>query len=329
MGAQLKVLVVSQPYMGHFRPLVPFAQELRRRRHEVRIATAPKFGKYVKDYGFDHEPIGTDYEVSEVGNPLYGEIAALAGTRAVESVKGLMDVVRVWNPHIILRDTVEFASYAVAARSGIPHVSAAWSGFASLRTHHRLLGQGIEKIRSAAGLRDEFVWEDLFRYQHFESFPSSFFSTEDPPPPRTLFIRQENPFDLTKDNGGWLENLPYRQSIFVSFGTVSAPFKLVLRLLHALRDVHANVIVSAGAMASRLAVRHESPSVVIRPFVAQSHVLPRCSLVICHGGINTVRESLREGIPLVLVPQFNDQFYISRRCSELGLSVELVGSETL
>jgi UDP:flavonoid glycosyltransferase YjiC (YdhE family) len=52
-------------------------------------------------------------------------------------------------------------------------------------------------------------------------------------------------------------------------------------------------------------------------------VLPRCDLVISHGGSGSVMGALAHGLPSVLLPLGADQPYNARRCVALGVAREL------
>jgi zeaxanthin glucosyltransferase len=56
-------------------------------------------------------------------------------------------------------------------------------------------------------------------------------------------------------------------------------------------------------------------------FAPQLGILKRAALVITHAGINTVLESLCEGVPLVAVPLGNDQPGVAARVKARGACV--------
>jgi MGT family glycosyltransferase len=61
------------------------------------------------------------------------------------------------------------------------------------------------------------------------------------------------------------------------------------------------------------------PNVRIEQYVPQIQVLGACDLFITHGGFNGTKESLRLGIPLVVIPIGGDQPYTAERVEALGL----------
>jgi zeaxanthin glucosyltransferase len=60
--------------------------------------------------------------------------------------------------------------------------------------------------------------------------------------------------------------------------------------------------------------------IVVR-YAPQLEILKRTSLVITHAGLNTVLESLAEGMPLVALPLGNDQPGVAARVAARGAGV--------
>jgi zeaxanthin glucosyltransferase len=60
--------------------------------------------------------------------------------------------------------------------------------------------------------------------------------------------------------------------------------------------------------------------VVVR-FAPQLEILKRAAAVITHAGLNTVLESLAEGVPLVAIPLGNDQPGVAARVAARGAGV--------
>jgi hypothetical protein len=56
-------------------------------------------------------------------------------------------------------------------------------------------------------------------------------------------------------------------------------------------------------------------------YVPQTHVLPPCRAVVCHGGFNTVFGALRSRVPLVVVPVSADQPLNTILCEQAGVGI--------
>jgi MGT family glycosyltransferase len=56
-------------------------------------------------------------------------------------------------------------------------------------------------------------------------------------------------------------------------------------------------------------------------------VLPRASLFLTHGGMNSTSEALWHEVPLLVFPQHGDQHLVAARVTELGAGLTLRPSE--
>lgn len=63
------------------------------------------------------------------------------------------------------------------------------------------------------------------------------------------------------------------------------------------------------------------PNVYREKFVNADRVLPRCELVVCHGGNGTIYQALSHGVPIVGIAMHEEQYYGLKRVNELELGV--------
>lgn len=90
-------------------------------------------------------------------------------------------------------------------------------------------------------------------------------------------------------------------------------------ILAALRDEPLNLLIALGFDQDPVRLGPLPPHVRVQPTLPQAALLPRCALLVSHGGFNSVKEALAEGVPLVIVPIAGDQPYCARRCQALGV----------
>ncbi|MGW5055367.1 glycosyltransferase [Actinokineospora sp. NPDC004072] len=67
----------------------------------------------------------------------------------------------------------------------------------------------------------------------------------------------------------------------------------------------------------------DAPLIVTAPRVPQLALLDRASVVVCHGGHNTVCEALARGVPLVVAPIRDDQPVIAEQVTAAGAGIRL------
>lgn len=115
------------------------------------------------------------------------------------------------------------------------------------------------------------------------------------------------------------ERLDGRPLVYASLGTLQNGLEKVFRTIGAAcADLDVQLVISLGGGLDReqLGDLHGDP-VVVR-FVPQLEILKRASAVITHAGLNTVLESLSEGLPLVCIPLANDQPGVAARVAARG-----------
>ena len=108
---------------------------------------------------------------------------------------------------------------------------------------------------------------------------------------------------------------------YLSLGSLgSADIELMRRLVGVLADTPHRYVVSKGPRADELELPDNMWGEARLP---QTSIVPRCDLVITHGGNNTTTEALHFGKPMVVLPLFWDQYDNAQRVDELGFGVRL------
>jgi zeaxanthin glucosyltransferase len=118
------------------------------------------------------------------------------------------------------------------------------------------------------------------------------------------------------------ERLDGRPLIYASMGTLQNGSEGIFRTIaEACAGLDSQLLISLGGGLdpSRLGQLAGNPLVV--SFAPQLEILKRAALVITHGGLNTVLESLCQGVPLVAVPLANDQPGVAARVKARGACV--------
>ena len=128
--------------------------------------------------------------------------------------------------------------------------------------------------------------------------------------------RQRPPVDFP-----W-ERLDGRPLIYASLGTLQNGSEAIFRTIaEGCAGLEAQLVISLGGglEPSRLGALAGGP-VVVR-YAPQLEVVKRAAVVITHAGLNTVLESLAEGVPLVALPLGNDQPGVAARVAARGAGV--------
>jgi MGT family glycosyltransferase len=116
--------------------------------------------------------------------------------------------------------------------------------------------------------------------------------------------------------------------IYVALGTLYNDRPDFLRAcIAALAGPGRTLLLATGRSVHADALGTLPAGVLTRPFVPQLEVLSRASLFVSHGGMNSVSESLWNGVPLLLFPQAADQPVVADRIQRLGAGQLLRGRE--
>lgn len=334
----MRMLFSTQPAVGHFHPLVPLARALTVAGHEAAFATSRAFCPTIVSAGFRAFPAGLDWLESEAehafpelrGAPTPVPYWAFAGVTAERMVPDLLALASSWRPDVLVHESAEFGAPVAAERLGLPHAMAGPPDlpmFERLDLLRRRFGEPLDALRRAHGLPPDPDLTMLHRYLTLAAVPPRFLPDGALIRPTTHFLRPV-PFDRLGDEGPppWLDDLPPRPTVYATLGTVfnrraelDGGHDLFGAILAALRDEPINLVVAVGRTVDPARFGPQPDHVHVERYIPQTLLMPRCAVVVAHGGYNTVMAALDHGLPLVLVPLGADQPYNARRCAALGV----------
>jgi N-glycosyltransferase len=348
----MRVLCTINGSPSHTRSMVPITRALADAGHDVLIAVAPELAPGVR--GERHveisecltDPIETilmrGRELNLRGPNTKGGTADAdaAQTRLggiieasmwPESTKALLPLAEDFRPDIVVRDDFEFAGYLVAETLRVPHV-AVTGGLTNQVDPARLPdpmlvhgpGLGLEP-RPEAG---------LYRYGRIDYMAPSYSFAAKTGPARLAYCQPvlRRPGDTLP---AWLANRD-RPLVLAAVGTALNrikrceqygvalpdwfdPAKPIRTMAAALSEVDCTAVLTTGGIP--VGDISHGDDVHLVTDIAQPLVLEVADLLVTHGGYNSVRESIRAGVPMVVQPGSADQPHNARRVAEFGLGV--------
>lgn len=182
----MRVLFTFLPGTGSLRPLLPVAQALRARGHEVALCSAPASGPAAGRERLPFFAAGLDWDTSD---PRYIEVlCAAAGGLTLPPLTGmdrlawvtnelfigaaaarmLPDVVRIardWSADLIVRQSLEYSGCVAAERLGLAHASIADAAHSALDRRHEVAA-ALNGLRAAAALPPDPDGDMVYRYLH-------------------------------------------------------------------------------------------------------------------------------------------------------------------
>lgn len=334
---RLRFLAICLPYAGHVHPTLGTVAALADAGHHVSYVLDPQWRRAVEATGARFVPYDRYPDASgPLGRTLLAPRRAFTTAQRTAEDDGY---------DCILYEALFTYGKALADSVGVPAVRLS-STFAYSRPILNVLARtGGRHVTSL--LRDGPVYRMLSAHAHRKGFlQSADFITEivDNPPdltyvytsrsfqmdaeafPATRFRfigpsldarGQEAPPDLD------LATLP-RPLIYVSMGTLlNRQRRLYRACIAAFADAPGSVVMSIGKKTDPAALGPLPDNVRVYPWLAQLEVLRHADLFITHGGMNSVNESIRAKVPMLVVPQGNDQPAVAARVEELGLGMRL------
>ena len=118
------------------------------------------------------------------------------------------------------------------------------------------------------------------------------------------------------------ERLDGRPLIYASLGTLQNGSESIFRVIaSACAGLNAQLVISLGGGLNPERLGELAGNPIVVRYAPQLDIVKRAALVITHAGLNTVLESLAEGVPLVAMPLGNDQPGVAARVAARGAGI--------
>ncbi len=346
-----KAFFFNVPAHGHVNPSLPLVAELARRGHQITYFLTPGFRADVEAAGAVLQPYAAVHDDYFSGPGLDGsrpqKAAARLITTAGEILPELLQAAAGARPDYILYDGMCPWGYLVARSLHLPAVVSlsllplATPPVRELLTWEmlKILGPmllrdaptGVQAARRARALGSQYGVPPLslpeilnapgdlaisYTSRDFQPYADRVADT-------VRFVgwtlrenRTESPFSFEQAGG--------RRLIYVSLGSlVQAPAAFFRTCIDAFAGSDEFVLISTGRRFGAEEFGALPPNVAVRPWVPQAQVLRRAALFVTHGGLGSVLDGLYCGVPLLVVPQQEEQLLTARRVVELGAGLLL------
>ena len=327
----MRIMIATNALVGHFRPLLPFADAFRRAGHELLVVAPESFGPTVRRAGLPHRPCAdVPPEVAAAAAARYSklpprqaiealgvELMARLGPRA--ALPAMIDTIREWGPEVVLRETAELASLLAAEREGRPTLTVRIELAYVIERGMAYYADAIDEMRATAGLPADPDLERLRTVAYATLVPPSFEDPENPGLPTTRRFRA--PKQSSAEPPPWLPpgNDPL---VYLSFGTVAGSDRY-LAAIEALAALPIRLAVGLGDTTDPAVLGTMPPHVRVQRWMPQQQVMPHAAAMVCHGGAGSVLTGLTWGVPMAILPIFGDQPDNAGRVTALGAGIAL------
>jgi MGT family glycosyltransferase len=337
----LSIAYFSFPARGHINPTLPVFRELARRQCHIVYYATETFRQAVEETGAQFRSYGPQFQMPQRGPGPFARVSTtletllhltdralhhcLEETRRLSPTHILYDSFAPWGRLIAqLLDLPSMASVPsilinaeidgqYGAPSEDPQLTPQWYAAFRSRLEACLSRYKLREFPSPPQLLQSYAEFNLVYTSHlFQPLADAF------DPRRFRFVGPCLEFRPQTPQFPF-ERLDGRPLILISLGTVYGDRPGFLRqCLEELSGSPWQIVLAAGDHLPLDALGPIPENCIVRPSVPQLELLPRASVFLTHGGMNSVQEALYHGVPLLLAPQGADQFWISSRVAELG-----------
>ena len=312
---------------GHTNPTLGVVRELTARGHQVRYYSFEAFRERITAAGAEFipcDPYIAEIQLSPANAARLGKDLAFSTQMLVDTTLALDNAIlsemTAFRPDCIVADSMALWGKAAALKLGIPFVSSTTT-FAFNKHAAKVLGRessglfsllrAIPKIQKqlkrlqAQGYPIKNILDIL---QNDDSVPTIVYTSPDFQPASKTFSPQvtfvgpsvraaQSTFEKTRD-----------VLVYLSMGTVNNNLlPLYKSCIEAFRLTDYQVVMSIGSAISPDALGPLPENIQVYPSVDQIAVLQKADVFVSHCGMNSASESLYHGVPLVVLPQTDEQ----------------------
>lgn len=327
----MRILATLQPAWSHLNTIVPFAEALQRRGHDVRVASSASVGPALQARGLHSVAAGLDWDASRTEDFFPGFLRARARrqVKILTSLAGqgmvddLLEMSAGWRPELIVRESSEFGGLVLGELLDVP-VTVVGIG---LRPPTAWLVDGfgppLLALRRQYGLPEGEPGDGLMGSLWLSSYPPTFGHVDDPIP-HERFVKPVVPGPGSDEpTPSWWDDIG-DNAVYVTLGTVFNESRDLLRLLAiALAEVGLQVVATTGSNIDPQSLGPMPSNVHLASYVTQSRLSSRIRAVVSHGGFNTVMSALAAGLPVCCIPLSADHPFTAIRCVELGVGTSV------
>lgn len=324
----MRILFTTFPAHGHLNTVLPLARAARRAGHRVAIASGAEIVPEIARHGFEAWEVGPSRAASAAAlaaaapgrTRLETDLTAMFLPSARERAKDLVPRAAAWRPDLVISEVTEVAGAVAAARAGARHVVHGLGFTPPAPLWESVFAPGFARLCADWDVPEQA--EAVLDAPYLDVFPPGLRGAgtawHDVRPVRPGFGEPAPGERLPAA----LDALPYAETVHLTLGTVFHESAGVLEAaVEGLRRLPLNLVVTTGPGTDPARFGPQPSHVVVAPYLPHSLLLPRCALVVSHGGAGVMLGALAHGLPQLLLPQGADQFLNATVCAGAGAAL--------
>jgi MGT family glycosyltransferase len=344
-----KALFFNVPGHGHINPSLPLVAELSRRNHQIAYFATEHYRANIEATGAAFQAYSTVFDDYFAANGLHGGVPQKVAYHLIATsgqiLPELLEIARAARPDYILYDGMCPWGYFIARILKVPAVVSLAlmapvspplsamlqmlpTAIPMLLRDFRL---GLEANRRGRLLAKQYAIAPLGPASLLSapgdlaiSYTSAYFQPFANTAPATVRFVGWTLLESPGSQSFAFDVPAGRRLIYISLGTMNnQAADFFKHCIEAFADSAESVLISTGNAFSATMFGPLPANIAIHPWVPQTAVLKRTALFITHGGLGSVHDGLYCGVPLLLVPQQEEQLFNALRVVELGAGLML------
>jgi MGT family glycosyltransferase len=335
-----KIIFFGLPAYGHINPTLNVAKELVKRGNIVLFYSTEEFKSLIESAGVYYRSYQYSFDFDRSITRDMGLLAQKCITLTDKKVLSILEEVKKENPDCIVHDGGALWGKLISQKLSIPAISVCCTlaSHYSLWYHYPLECFGAV-IKNKRNISKAFVmyWHLAIKYRmKTYRFEDLYINKE----PLTIIFTSKSYHPCAKyfdasfafvgpsiaprnEKNDFLHKLKKnRKIIYISLGTiVNDNIAFYKMCLDAFKNSSYQVVISLGGRFDPEMLGKIPENIIVRRYMNQLDLLQHVDLFVTHAGMNGINESLYYGVPMVLIPDTEEQTVLALRVQELGAGI--------
>lgn len=332
---------------GHVFSSLPMIAELIKKGHRVTYFSIPRYKEMLADIGADYKEVrsaltNNGQADKDIAVDMMAELPLRFLSEGAATIESIMEVLRKDKPDAIITDAIAIAGRLAAAELKVPMIML-FTSFASndkfsLCRHWPVYPDTHPARAKAKALAEELsakygtpaydvygIFEgtgDLNIVTQPASFHPAAATFDD------SFVFAGPQIMKRTDSGSWEAPEGDAPLMYTSLGTLFNAWPEFYHILYGVvKDMDVRVVSSVGSTLTKEDLGEIPANVRTFSFLPQLEVLENADFFITHAGIGSVMEAAYYGVPMLAIPQMDEQAFTAKCMVDAGLGVMIPKEE--
>ena len=332
---------------GHVFSSLPMIAELVKKGNRVTYFTVPRYKEMVETIGADYKEVrsaltNNGQADKDIATDMMAELPLRFLSEGAATIESIMEVLRQDKPDAVIVDAIAIAGRLAAAELKVPMIML-FTSFAandkfSLCRHwpvypdtHPARAKAKELATELAAKYGTPVYDVYSIFEgtgdlNIVTQPASFH-----PAAATFddsFVFAGPQIMKRVDSGTWEAPEGDAPLMYTSLGTLFNAWPAFYHILYGVvKDMNLRVVSSVGSTLTKEEIGEIPANVRTFSFLPQLEVLENADFFITHAGIGSVMEAAYYGVPMLAIPQMDEQAFTAKCMVDAGLGIMIPKEE--